>query len=114
MAADNSQVISLARRFCFTSVFPMTQKRVNGSKPCAAVAKEKLKFRIFAAHSGPLSETATTKVIIHILRHRGKFVDMHIYIYIYEPDTFRVYITAICCLQYKMESKMDPVDINPL
>ena len=37
-----------------------------------------------------------------------------LYIYIYEPDTFRVYITAICCLQYKMESKMDPVGINPL
>ena len=30
----------------------------------------------------------------------------NIYIYIYEPDTFRVYITAICYLQYKMESKM--------
>ena len=35
-------------------------------------------------------------------------------VYMYEPDTFRVYITAICCLQYKMESKMDPVGTNPL
>ena len=27
-------------------------------------------------------------------------------IYIYEPDTFRVYITTVCYLQYIMESKM--------
>ena len=34
--------------------------------------------------------------------------DIYIYIiiYIYEPDTFRVYITTVCCLQYIMESKM--------
>ena len=33
---------------------------------------------------------------------------MYVYmcVYIYEPDTFRVYITTVCYLQYIVESKM--------
>ena len=74
------------------------QKRVSARSFARAVANKKMKIRIFAERSEPLSETAKTTFIICILRHRGKFVNMYIYIYL--SIYIYIYIYIICIYIY--------------